>query len=133
MPEFGSTVRELPGVHVVALYGELDMSSADCVGEALAGIGGSTVVVDLSKLTFMDSTGITALVVARNRIMDDGLGQLVLSRPVSAVRRVLEITGLGGWIVEWSADWDSPSSSGIVTPGAAGWAEVPTHAWAGPS
>ena len=87
LPEFGSTVRELPGVHVIALHGELDMSSAECVDEALAGIEGSTVVVDLSRLTFMDSTGITALVGARNRIMDDGPGQLVLSRPVCAVRR----------------------------------------------
>ncbi len=133
LPEFESTVRELPGVHVIALHGELDMSSAECVDEALAGIEGSTVVVDLSRLTFMDSTGITALVGARNWIMDDGLGQLVLSRPVCAVRKVLEITGLCGWIAEWSADWDSPSSSGIATPDAAGWAEVPTDAWAGSS
>jgi anti-anti-sigma regulatory factor len=54
----------------------------------------------------MDSTGIGALVVARNRIVADGQNQLVLSRPGGIVRRALEIVGLSAWIVEWSPDWD---------------------------
>ncbi len=105
-PEFTITTRNLPGIHVVALHGELDIASADGLAEALVEVAGSTLVVDLSDLTFIDSTGIGALVLARNRILAHGQGELVLSRPGGIVRRVLEIVGLSVWIVEWSPDWD---------------------------
>jgi anti-anti-sigma factor len=54
----------------------------------------------------MDSTGIGALVAARRRILTEGLGQLVVTRPSEIVRKALEIVGLSAWIVEWSIDWD---------------------------
>ena len=56
----------------MALHGELDIVSAYDLALALVEVAGSTVVVDLSDLTFMDSTGISALVMARKRILDDG-------------------------------------------------------------
>jgi anti-sigma B factor antagonist len=105
-PEFSITVRDLPGVHIVALHGELDLASADGLADALVEVAGSTVVVDLSDLTFMDSTGISALAVARNRILAEGQGQLVVTRPGGIVGKALEIVGLSSWIVEWSSDWD---------------------------
>jgi anti-anti-sigma factor len=105
-PEFGITVRHLPDLHVVELHGELDVVSADGLADALVQVAGSSLVVDLSDLTFIDSSGIAALVVARNRILADERGQLVLSRPGGIVRKALEIVGLRAWIVEWSPDWD---------------------------
>ena len=105
-PEFSITVRRLPGFEIVALHGELDIVSAAGLADALVDVAGSTLVVDLSDLTFIDSSGISALVVARNRILADGKGDLVLTRPGVIVRRVLEITGLRAWIAEWSPDWD---------------------------
>ncbi len=104
-PEFSITARGLPGVHIVVLHGELDVASAGGLADALVDVAGSTLVVDLSDLTFIDSSGIGALVVARKRILADGQGQLVLSRPGGIVRRALEIVGLREWIVEWSSDW----------------------------
>jgi anti-sigma B factor antagonist len=105
-PEFTLTTRDLPGVHVVALHGELDIVSADGLALALVEVAGSVVVVDLSGLTFIDSSGISALVRARNRIVGDGRGQLVLTEPREIVRKALEIVGLSSWIVDWSSDWD---------------------------
>ncbi len=105
-PEFSITARHLPGVHVVALHGELDVASVDGLAEALVEVAGSTLVVDLADLTFMDSTGIGALVVARNRVLASGQGQLVLTKPTAIVRKALEIVGLSQWIVEWSSEWD---------------------------
>ena len=72
MPEFSLTSRSLPDLHIVALHGELDLASADGLAEALVEIAGSTLVVDLADLSFMDSSGIGALVVARNRIRAKG-------------------------------------------------------------
>lgn len=105
-PQFSFTVREVPDVHVVALHGELDIVSAYGLALALVEMSGSTVVVDLSGLTFMDSTGISALVMAKNRILADGRGGLVLTKPKGIVRTALEIVGLSSWIVDWSGDWD---------------------------
>jgi anti-sigma B factor antagonist len=105
VPDFSLTARQLPDVHVVALHGELDIVSADWLAGALVEIAGSTVVVDLSDLTFMDCSGIDALVAARNRILAEGLGRIVLARPGAIARRVLEIVGLGAWIVDWSPAW----------------------------
>jgi anti-sigma B factor antagonist len=105
LPDFSVTVRNLPDLHVVAMHGELDVASAEGLTDALIELAGSTLVVDLAGLTFMDSSGIGALVRARNRIEADGLGELVLTRPTSIVRKALEIVGLSAWIVDWSPDW----------------------------
>ena len=109
LPEFSLTSRNLPGLHIVALHGELDLASADGLAEALVEIAGSTLVVDLADLSYMDSSGIGALVVARTRIRAKGLGELVVTRPTAIVQKVLEIVGLAGWIADWSPDWDDLS------------------------
>ena len=106
VPEFSLTARHIPDVHVVALHGELDIVSADWLTDALFEVAGSTVVVDLSDLSFMDCSGIDALVAAKNRILAAGLGQLVLARPGALARRALNAVGLGAWIVDWSPDWN---------------------------
>jgi anti-anti-sigma factor len=90
----------------VELHGELDIASVDGLTDALVEIAGSTVVVDLSGLTFMDSTGIGALVMARNRVLSKELGQLVVTRPAAIFRQAMEIVGLGAWIAEWLPEWN---------------------------
>ena len=99
------TIRDLPGVHIVALAGELDLLAAEGLPEVLVGVAGSTVVVDLAELTFMDSSGIAALIAARNLIREQG-DDLVVSRPTGIVQRALEVTGLSEvLIVDWSEEW----------------------------
>jgi anti-anti-sigma factor len=102
LPEFSITVRELPhlDVHVVALSGELDIMSADFLSDALVDATASTVVVDLSGLTFMDCRGIGAVVAARNNIVANELGQLVVMGPSGIVRKALHVVGLSELIVE---------------------------------
>ena len=107
LPDFSFTVRNLPDVHVVALRGELDAASVIGLIDALLLVAGSTLVVDLRDLTFMDSSGIGAVVTVRNRLKADGMGDLVLTRPTAIVRMaLLEVVGLSGWIVDWSPEWD---------------------------
>jgi anti-sigma B factor antagonist len=111
-PEFSITTRTLLGTHIVELNGELDAATANGVADALVEVAGSTVVVDMSELTFLDSTGISAIVKARNRIQKEGRGDLVVSRPSRIVHQALEIVGLSSWIVAWSSDWDGWRSDG---------------------
>jgi anti-anti-sigma factor len=104
LPEFSITVRNLPDLHIVTLHGELDVASADGLSNSLVELAGST--LDLSGLTFMDSSGIGAVVMARNRIKAKALGDLVLTRPSAIVHKALDIVGLSAWIVDWSPSWD---------------------------
>jgi anti-anti-sigma factor len=51
------------------------------------------VVLDLAEVTFMDSTGLTALMDARTESDRDGW-DFSVRRPSAAVRRVVELAGL---------------------------------------
>ena len=87
------TVTTLEGTTVSA-SGELDMESVDHLKETLTGlfVDETTVRLDLRNVTFIDSTGINALVLMSRRSTERG-GRLVLSDPSPAVRRVLDYTG----------------------------------------
>jgi anti-sigma B factor antagonist len=82
-------------VHVV-LRGELDLSTVGKVQEELDRIEQSapaTVVLDLSKLSFLDSTGLRCLVTADERARQAGR-RVVLVKGPDSVQRVFTITRL---------------------------------------
>jgi anti-sigma B factor antagonist len=84
------------GLVHVALRGELDLSSVSKVQEELERIEQSsppTVVLDLSKLTFLDSTGLRCLVTADERARQAGRRVVLVKGPTS-VQRVFTITRL---------------------------------------
>jgi anti-sigma B factor antagonist len=84
------------GLVHVALLGELDLSTVAKVQEELRRIeAGSppTLVVDLSKLTFLDSTGLRCIVTADERAREAGR-RVVIVRGPDPVQRVFSITRL---------------------------------------
>lgn len=70
------------------LAGELDIGAAGHFRQAFAALEhrAGTIVVDLSALTFVDSTGLHELVVAHKRQQASG-GELVLQAPSALTRR----------------------------------------------
>ena len=89
------SVRE-GGVHTVALTGELDLATADEVDKELARVEATdaeSIVLDLSGLTFMDSTGVRLVVNAHTRSRADA-DRLTLRRGQAAVQRVMELSGV---------------------------------------
>jgi anti-sigma B factor antagonist len=81
---------------VLATNGELDLATAPLLAsEALELIedGARDVIVDLSGLTFCDSSGLSAFVRIANRL-NPSAGRLVLAGPTAIVRRVLDVSGL---------------------------------------
>ena len=92
---FSAELLNGEGPSVVKLLGELDLSTAPQLETCLEGLGadGASVQLDLSGLTFCDSSGISAMVTAAKRVRKSG-GQLSIASPQPAVRSVLEITGL---------------------------------------
>jgi anti-anti-sigma factor len=110
--DFSRSVNETGDIHLVSLQGELDVATADGLTDWLVEISGSAVVVDLSRLTLMDTSGITAIVMARNRMAEAG-DEIILTRPHPIVRRALEVTGLAGWISEWNPAWSVANPLGL--------------------
>jgi anti-sigma B factor antagonist len=104
---FDLSISQHNGFSIVRMSGELDLASSDRLSELLADLSDQTVVVDLAELTFIDSSGIAALVAAKDRLQTAGR-ELVLTRPQANVDRVLEMTGLEEWISQWRTEWSSP-------------------------
>jgi anti-sigma B factor antagonist len=84
------------GLVHMALVGELDLSSVAKVQEELRRIESdapATLVVDLSKLSFLDSTGLRCILTADERARSEGR-RIVIVRGPDAVQRVFAITRL---------------------------------------
>ena len=83
------------GVDLVTLRGELDFASGGPLSSAFAGLTGGPrrVVVDLSGLEFVDSSGVKMLVAAARAVEDAG-GTFVLAAPTATVGRVFDILHL---------------------------------------
>ena len=84
------------GVEVMVVEGELDIGSAARLLGALNEIINlvpKPVVMDLSKVGFMDSTGLALLINARRRLGRRGRGFAVVC-PHGSMRRVFEMADL---------------------------------------
>jgi anti-sigma B factor antagonist len=81
---------------VYRLRGSLDLATAPSLRAALldaAGEGPHEIIVDLSQLEFLDSTGLGALIGAHRRAMENGARvRLIVSD--GPIQRLLTITGL---------------------------------------
>jgi anti-sigma B factor antagonist len=84
------------GALVYRLRGSLDVATSPSVRAALveaAAEGNHHIVVDLSRLEFLDSTGLGALIGAHKRAAENG-GTVRLAVGDGAISRLLNITGL---------------------------------------
>lgn len=83
-------------VITVRLHGEVDVQNVDqvrgCLAEALEARP-STIIVDLTALSFIDSTGLGAIVFGFQRARDAGVA-FQLTRPSQGVRQILVLSGL---------------------------------------
>lgn len=95
---FEVSVSQRGDACVVTAVGEVDVSTAPELRQKLREQPEDAfVVVDLSDVTFLDSTGLGVLVAALKRVRESDAGgelRLVVSRP--QVSKVLEVTGLSG-------------------------------------
>jgi anti-anti-sigma factor len=87
---------------VIVIEGELDMSGTDwftaCVAAALQNQPRS-IVVDARNLSFMDSSGLRSMLIARAAAEEAGV-PFRITRPSQAVRRMVERTGLQNQLLD---------------------------------
>ena len=98
---FETSSAEVDGVRVVAVRGELDLSTAPGLQETLDSAledPRASILIDLSECEFIDSTGIALIVRAWQRLEGDGSSgsgvRLAVCADGDQVRRVLEVSGL---------------------------------------
>jgi anti-sigma B factor antagonist len=96
---FTVAIEELDGdVKVFNLRGELDHATARELRAPLdeaIDAGESAFLIDLSDCSFIDSTGLSVLVHARSRVLDEGSDRrFEVCCPDVQIRRLLEITGI---------------------------------------
>jgi anti-sigma B factor antagonist len=104
-----------PGTLTIALDGELDIATAPALEQLLTELerdGWPTVVFDLRPLSFIDSSGIRALLAANERIGRSG-GRMVVRHASRAVRRTLAAIGVDR-ILDLADAIDEPSRNGAV-------------------
>jgi anti-sigma B factor antagonist len=85
-------------VPIVAVSGEVDVYSAPALKDNITELlqsGVNTLIVDLSGVAFLDSTGLGALVEARAATSDAG-GSLPLVCSQERILKLFTITGLDG-------------------------------------
>ncbi len=110
--DHGLTVTLQPGTaepRVLVVAGDLDHHTTPRLRAALEEVTfgpGADLVVDLSSLTFCDSTGIATLVAAHQRAHDAG-GALLLAGLEQDIARVFHIMGLDQLL----AFYDSPEEA----------------------
>jgi anti-sigma B factor antagonist len=92
----GLDVRQVEGTPVLFVTGEIDIYTAPLFKQAVVNLvseGTKDVVIDLSGVTFMDSSGFGTLLGATRRLRPSG-GGLHLSGPNSTIQRMLKLTRL---------------------------------------
>ncbi|MGW6536477.1 STAS domain-containing protein [Streptomyces sp. NPDC055051] len=82
------------GIHIAHLSGEIDHVTAAAFRESLEVPGPAPrIVADLSRISFMDSSGIN-IIISTHRDLTRAGGWLRLAAPSPAVQRTITIVGL---------------------------------------
>lgn len=89
-------VKEIDGTKILTVAGEIDVYTAPQFKEAVNGIiagGQKHLVIDMSDVTYMDSSGFGTLLSATRRLRPQG-GTINLVKCNSSIDRILRITRL---------------------------------------
>jgi anti-sigma B factor antagonist len=85
------------GISALIIEGEVDLSNAHRVYDAVLIVAETsqltTVELDVAAVTFIDSSGLSALIKAATTLRDRN-GELTLRNPSAPVARLLTVTGL---------------------------------------
>lgn len=110
---FAIDISANAGRRLVAVRGELDIAHApelEAAIEKLCEEGAREIVVDLSGVAFIDSSGLRALLAAISICAERGCSYLLDPDLPMRVRRLFEITGVAGRFA-FSAEAQSSSSA----------------------
>jgi anti-anti-sigma factor len=104
----GATVdisrSHVDGVDVVMVEGEVDLTNAEGVHDALVATSAPAVVLDLTAVAYLDSSGIRAIDQAHRHLAGDERALLIVSPPETPADWTLRVAGFNRAIVLESLD-----------------------------
>ena len=94
-PQFDVSVEHAGSTAIVRLAGELDLATAPELADVLHGLEPACqrIILDVTGLEFIDSTGLRLAVVEHDRAAVDGF-EFVIAGAAGSVLKVLRLTGL---------------------------------------
>jgi stage II sporulation protein AA (anti-sigma F factor antagonist) len=99
LPAVGVKCKLEKNCLVAFLEGDLDLHTVKGIREqvdaALEKSGARTLLLDLSRVSFMDSSGL-GFILGRYRFLRERKGRVILVSPRAQVRRVLALSGVEG-------------------------------------
>jgi anti-sigma B factor antagonist len=101
--------------HTLRLAGELDLACADELERRIATLcveGATSIELDLAELSFVDSSGLRAMLAGRQICERSGC-ELELSNCGEHVRRILELTGMDGVLRVRGDSTPAPTDCGV--------------------
>lgn len=111
MPDQLTIDETTHGDHTVLdVVGEIDLATAPMFESAiLAADLGRSVLIDLSGVSFIDSTGLRVLITAHERAQDEG-GKLSIVAADGPVTKLFAITGVDDWLNVYSTRTSATSN-----------------------
>lgn len=85
--------RDVDGVDVVRVDGEVDLTNADAVRQAVEATRSAYVVLDLTGIAFLDSSGIRAIDLGHRRLRSERRSLLIVSPPESPADWTFRVAG----------------------------------------
>jgi anti-sigma B factor antagonist len=111
---FDLTVTDRDNCAVLAVTGELDVATAPQLRQEavrLANSGSTHLVIDLSGVDFLDSTGLGVIVGVLKRLRTHG-GELAVAGAENHVRKVFDITRISDIVAMYDTADDACASFG---------------------
>jgi anti-sigma B factor antagonist len=104
-----------PAAAVTILTGELDLHASRSLGERLsahvgAGVDGGDLILDLTTVSFIDSSALGALVQAGQRLGRQGRGMAVVAPEGSAAAELIELTHVDGQLTVHATHEDAQAA-----------------------
>lgn len=88
-----STTSHL-GWHVVSAAGDLDLASSETLREGMQEMDASAIILDVTGVSFIDSSGLGAIVASLGHIRERGGHVRLVTPERSPVARLMQLTGL---------------------------------------
>jgi anti-anti-sigma factor len=92
------------GVEIVSLEGEVDLTNADLVREAVDATRSTTVVLHLTAVPFLDSMALSTVDGSQRSLASEQRSLVVVSPPASPAAWTLRVAGMDGDVVCESLD-----------------------------
>jgi stage II sporulation protein AA (anti-sigma F factor antagonist) len=89
---------------VLTVAGEIDLMNADALQEAVDGTSTTAVVLDLSQVAYLDSSGIRAIDRSRRRLVSEERSLVIVSPPDTPSSWTFRVAGFGNGLVVESVE-----------------------------